>query len=99
MLYLILGGMLLTIGDIVFKYWLTDSKVILYVLGLSLYVLGLVCLVQSFKIKNIAVASAIFVIVNITTLAIVSSIFFNESLTIKQIVGILLSFIVVLILE
>lgn len=57
------------------------------------------CLVQSFKTHNIAVASAIFVIINISTLAVVSWFVFSEPLTTKQIIGLALSFIVVMILE
>lgn len=56
-------------------------------------------LVQSFKTQNIAIASAIFVIVNIVTLGIVSWLFFKEPLTIIQIIGIALAIIAIFILE
>ncbi len=85
-----LGGLLLTGGDIVFKYWTLRSLPILsfhYLVGLIIYIFGLICLIQSFKSQNIAVASAIFVIVNIITLALVSWFHFDEKLSAQQLYG------------
>jgi len=56
-------------------------------------------LVQSFKTQNIAIASTIFVVVNIVTLGIVSWLFFKESLTLIQIIGIIIAIIAIFILE
>src|SRR3989338_6810274 len=65
---LAIGGIILTVGDIIFKSWVEKPHTGMYVLGLAVYLVGLMFLVQSFKFENIAVASTIFVIFNITTL-------------------------------
>lgn len=98
MIWLILGGIILTIGDIFFKYWTKNPKNWLYVLGLVIYLVGLMFLVKSFKTHNIAVASVIFVVANVVTLGIVSWTFFNEPLSVIQIIGIILAIIAIIIL-
>lgn len=99
MIWLIFGGIILTIGDIVFKYWTKNPKSWLYVLGLAIYLAGLMFLVQSFKTQNIAIASAIFVIINIITLGVVSWVFFNEPLSTIKIIAIIIAIIAIIILE
>jgi multidrug transporter EmrE-like cation transporter len=99
MVWLALGGSILTVGDIIFKFWIRDSSRIAYVLGLATYLLGLMCLVQSFKTQNMAVASAVFVLVNIGTLAVVSWLVFDERLSMTKIAGLGLAVVAVLILE
>ncbi|MBS3092369.1 EamA family transporter, partial [Candidatus Pacearchaeota archaeon] len=61
--------------------------------------IGLNFLAQSFKYKNIAVASVIFVIFNVVILAIVSWFYFKETLSIWQIMGIVLGLTSVILLE
>jgi len=61
--------------------------------------IGLLFLAQSFKYKNIAVASTIFVIVNVITLSIVSWLYFKETLTPFQIIGIILGLSSIIFLE
>lgn len=93
--FLAIGGLLLTIGDVVFKFWAKEALARYYVSGLALYLMGMLCLVESFKTHNMAVASAIFVVVNIVTLAIVSWLYFAEPLTSQQMVGISLAIVAV----
>jgi len=99
MIWLIFGGFILTIGDIFFKFWTKNPHNWMYLVGISIYVIGLMFLIQSFKHTNIAVASAIFVVANIVTLAIVSWLFFNEPLSTVQMIGVLLAIISIIILE
>lgn len=96
---LLLGGILLTVGDILMKNWTNSSKIWFYVIGMIFWILGLVFLAMSFKYKNIAVASIIFVLFNIITLALFSWLYFNEKLTALQMIGILLGLASVIILE
>ncbi|MEK6957596.1 MAG: SMR family transporter [archaeon] len=96
---LAIGGIILTVGDIVMKQWVQTDKVWLYVLGLGIYLIGLNFLAQSFKSKNIAVASVIFVIFNVVTLSIVSWIYFKEQLSGMQIAGIMLGLSSIVVLE
>jgi len=96
---LLLGGIILTIGDIFMKKWVNTNLHIFYFVGLAIYLIGLNFLAQSFKFKNIAVASMIFIIFNIITLSIVSWFYFKETLSPLQITGMIFGIIAVIILE
>lgn len=86
-----IGGLFLTAGDIVFKYYAMEHKVMLYAGGIALYVVGLAFLVKTYETDNIAVASAVFVIANIITLTLVEWLWFHEPLSPYAIVGIVLA--------
>lgn len=96
---LTLGGMALTAGDIVFKFWVEGPRPLLYVLGLGAYLIGLMFLVQSFKYENIAVASVTLVILNVVTLALVSWLQFGEKLSLIKIIGIAVAFLALVLLQ
>ncbi|MFH1207611.1 MAG: SMR family transporter [Patescibacteria group bacterium] len=85
---LLAGGVILTAGDLFMKQWVNSNRRLFYVVGLVIYMIGMLFLAQSFKHKNIAVASVIFVLFNVITLAIVSWLYFKEGLTGWQVVGI-----------
>jgi len=100
--WLAAGGVALTLGDIAFKYWIEHALPYVstwYAGGLLLYIGGLVCLIESFRTENIAVASAVFVIVNIATLAFVSWIYFDERLSLLQGTGLLLALVAIFCME
>jgi multidrug transporter EmrE-like cation transporter len=86
---LIAGGVALTIGDVVFKYWLGHSRFSLYAIGFVLYAIALVLLIESYKFDNIAVASSILDISNVVILAVVSWLIFEEPLSFVQILGVI----------
>lgn len=96
---LIVGGLILTAGDILMKKWVSTKSYLFYFIGLAVYLIGLNFLAQSFKFKNIAVASVIFVIINVVTLSFVSWFYFKESLSIFQIIGICLGIASIIMLE
>ena len=98
-LLLFIGGSVLTVGDIVMKKWVTNNNIFLFVEGLAIYLVGLIFLAYSFKYKNIAVASTIFVVFNIITLSIVSWFYFKETLSTVQLIGIVFGIFSVLFLE
>jgi multidrug transporter EmrE-like cation transporter len=98
-IYLFLGGTILTIGDIIFKFYFEKSKPSLYGIGLITYLIGLIFLVKTFRTENMAVASALFVIFNIITLLIVSRYYFGEHLSNLQLVGMTIAIISILFLE
>lgn len=81
------------------KKWVNTNAYIFYFLGLFVYLIGLNFLAQSFRFKNIAVASAIFIIFNIVTLSFVSWLYFKESLSLLQIAGIVIGIIAIVVLE
>lgn len=96
---LFIGGLILTVGDIIMKKWVLIDDIYFYITGLAVYLVGLNFLAQSFKFKNIAVASTIFVIFNVVMLSIVSWYYFKETLSTYQILGIILGLVSVVLLE
>ncbi len=96
---LFIGGVVLTVGDIVMKKWVVSRANSWYFFGLLIYMIGLNFLAQSFRYKNIAAASTIFVIFNVITLSLVSWFYFKETLSPFQIIGIALGIIAILFLE
>jgi multidrug transporter EmrE-like cation transporter len=89
-LILLAGGSILTLGDIVMKKWIQAGHAGWYLLGLGVYLIGLNFLAQSFRYKNMAVASTIFVVCNVITLSLISWFYFKETLSPLQLVGIVL---------
>jgi multidrug transporter EmrE-like cation transporter len=98
MWWLMLGGILLTVGDILMKKWVASHMLGYAAVGMVVWIASLVCLAISFKEQNIAVASMILVIVNFVTLAIVSWIYFSEPITLIQGTGIALGLAAVVLL-
>lgn len=99
LLLLFIGGSALTVGDIIFKFWITNNKPSFFVAGIAIYVVGLLFLIQTFKTEHIATASMIFIIFNIVTLALVSAYYFDEHLTNLQLAGVVLAMAAVVIME
>jgi len=99
LLLVLIGGLILTIGDIVFKKWAISGDWKTFLFGLSIWTIGLVFLAFSFKYKNIAIASLIFSLSNVILLTLISYFYFNESITALQFIGIILGITAVVLLE
>lgn len=96
---LFIGGVILTVGDIFMKKWIGSSHAYWYAAGLILYILGMNFLAQSFRYKNIAVASVIFVIFNVVTLSLFSWLYFKEKISFMEMSGMALGLLSIVILE
>lgn len=96
---LTLGGVILTMGDIAMKKWVSTNRIILFIIGMLIYMVGLVLLGLSFKYKNIAEASVIMVLVNIILLSLVSRFYFKETWTVYEVIGIFMGLGVITFLE
>lgn len=93
------GGLIVTVGDILMKKWVASNNWYFFIGGLLVWLFGNSFLAFSFKTENIAVASVIFIVFNIVTLALVSWLYFKEPLSTYQIIGIIFSLIAVSFLE
>ena len=96
---LLIGGTVLTVGDIIMKEWTTHDNALYFFAGLFVYMIGLTFLAHSYKYENIAIASIIFVIVNIVTLLGISAFYFKETLSPFQMVAIVFGISAVVMLE
>ena len=92
-------GIFYTWGDVVLKKWIESPNVKTYLVGLFLYAMGMNFLALSYRYKNIAVATAGCVIINIIMLTVLTFTYFKEPLTTKQMIGIGLSLVAVCLLE
>ncbi len=91
---LFLSGVVLTIGDVVLKYWVERGQnytSLLYIFGVLTYLIGSILLVESYKHDiNIAFAGILQIMFNTIVLIIFTYLFFKEPLTAKQILGMFL---------
>jgi multidrug transporter EmrE-like cation transporter len=98
-LILLLSGLLLTVGDIIFKKWILTPTWTLYAFGIAIWLIALNGLAYSFKFQNIATASLVLVLFNIISLALVSLIYFKEPLSSRELLGIVMGLAAVALLE
>jgi len=96
---LTVGGIIFTIGDIAMKKWVTTNRLPIFILGMLIYMIGMILMGLSFKYKNIAEASIIMVLVNIILLSLVSRFYFKEMWTVYEVIGIFLGLGVIVFLE
>jgi len=91
---LFVSGLVLTIGDLIFKSWATKGMgySFLYVFGVIAYLIGSLLLVESYKHDvNIVVAGIVQILLNTIILVVFTYFYFHEPLTAKQIIGIILA--------
>lgn len=96
---ILIGSLVTTAGDIVMKEWTVTDKRTLYLAGMLVYLVGLNFLARSYRYENIAVASLVFVILNIVVLALVSYLLFGEGLSPLRLVGMGVGLLAIVILE
>ncbi len=99
LLLILIGGLILTVGDIFQKQWVVTGKTSNFWIGILVWILGSICLALSFKEKNIAVASIMFVIFNVLSMSLISWLWYKEPLTPTQICAMILATVSVIILE
>jgi multidrug transporter EmrE-like cation transporter len=99
LLILVAGGVLLTMGDVIFLYWKGHTTNILYMSGFALYAFALVFLIKAYKYEHLAVAASILDISNVLMLVFISWLFFNQSITAIQGVGVFFATIAFILLE
>jgi multidrug transporter EmrE-like cation transporter len=93
------GGLILTGGDLFMKERVITNKSWIYVVGITIYIIGLNFLAFSFKYKNIAVATIIFMLFNVITLLAFSYFYFHEKLSGLEIAGIIIGILAIVLLE
>lgn len=98
-LILFVGGVGLTLADTLMKKWIMNGGNLILIAGIVSYIIALGFLVESFKFKNIAVANAICVGFNMITLVLISWLYFKETLSVSQLIGIALIVTGIVVLE
>ncbi len=85
------AGILLTVWDFTLRLWTDNTSVWKwYVVGILIYFISLNLLAQSYRFKNIAIASLIMEIVNLGTYIGISYWKFGDVLSKLEITGVVL---------
>lgn len=91
---LFLSGLILTAGDLFFKTWVekgSSMNSVIYFVGIFLYLVGSMLLVESYKHDiNIVSAGIIQILFNTIILLVFTYFYFHQPLTIIQIFGVIL---------
>lgn len=98
-LLILIWTILEIIWDILFKKWATDNKFIFIVIWFAIYALWTVFWAYSLKYENLSKAISIFTIFNLIIISIVWVVYFKESLSIYNIIWIILWIIAIMFIE
>lgn len=93
------GGLLATVGDIFSKKWVMTDKTLFFIIGFTIYSLAVIFLIFSFKHDHIVVNTIIYILSNILTYTIISTVFFKDPLRATQLIGIGIALVAITILE
>ena len=88
LIYIMIGAIFDTFGDVLMKNWVVHSNKTYFIAGMCFYIIGLSFLAYSFTFKKIVVASVVFLVLNLLFLSLVNWFYFSESLNSKEIVAI-----------
>jgi small multidrug resistance pump len=98
-LILLAGGLTLTIGDLIAGKWISNKNKLTYILAITFYMIGLIFLIETYKYKDIPVASITMEIFNVIILTLAGIFLFKEKITKTELAGIVIGMIAVVILE
>jgi len=99
MIYLLIAGGLLVTGDLTFRFWMDGGHRALYFVGLAQYFAAMTLLVQAYRTHHIAVASVIMTVLNAAVVTFILWRFFGDSLSAKQVVGMVFAVVGIVLLE
>ena len=95
----LIGGLTITVGDILMREWSETNTMEWFTIGILLYLIGMVILIYSYKYKKILVATVIMALFNKSSMLIIDVFIYKESLTKLKIAAVLLAIVTVIILE
>ena len=86
-------------GDIFFKKWSIDGKNIILYIGLAVYFIGSIFWAISLKYEVISKAISVFTVLNLVIVALVGMLYFHESISTINKIGIGLGVVSVFLVE
>jgi multidrug transporter EmrE-like cation transporter len=93
------AGFFVTIGDLVLAQWARTSNHTLLVLGLLLNITGIAFYANTLRFESVGLATAIFLGINIIAVTIGGYFFLNQSLTARELTGLLLLAFAIVVVE
>ena len=88
-----------TIGDVILKKWAIESRNILLLSGLVLYLIGSIFWTISLKYELLSKSISIFIIFNLVTIVLVGIFYFKENLSLINKIGIIIGILSVILME
>lgn len=99
LIYITAGALFDTFGDLLMKNWVINNSKMYFAGGMLFYVIGLSFLAYSFTFKNIVIASVLFLIVNVVLLSLVNWLVYSEVLSHKEVAGLCLGLMAIVLFE
>ena len=96
---IILAAVLEVIGDIYLKKWAMESKNLLFIIGMALYIVGSVFWALSLKYEYLSKAVSVFFVLNMVILVLAGALLFKENLSLTNKIGITLAIISIVLIE
>jgi len=87
------------IGDVFFKQWSTNQKLWSLLIGLAIYAIGTIFWAISIKYELLSSAISIFTVLNLISVVLIGVLFFKESLSPVNYLGIVLGVMSIVLLE
>jgi multidrug transporter EmrE-like cation transporter len=97
--FLLASGCLLTAGDLIMKQWIESNLIRYCFIAMFVYFAGMIFLALSYRYKYMSIAICITCLLNIIIVSIIGSIFYKEHLNVKEIIGISLSIVSIVVLQ
>ena len=90
--WVVISSVLLTLADIMLREWFESHWAYGFPITLSVYCIGVFCLVMGFFGQNIALVTMIGILLNIVFYLGYSYFAYGDALNIQQIIGVMLGF-------
>ena len=95
----ILCGVLLTVGDFVFRSWLEHQSGAGFWVTLVIYIAGLLCMMLSCFSENIAIAAILAVVINSVGYLAIAWLWWGDTINSREAIGVLVGIAAIAILE
>lgn len=95
----LLCGIFLTLGDVVLRSWFETQQGSGFCIALSIYTLGLLCMMMSCFGQNIAVAGIVAVLINSLGYLLISYLVWGDTVNAREAIGIAMGLMTILVLE
>lgn len=96
---LTVGILLEVLGDIFFKKWAIQSKIVMLIIGALLYFTGTIFWAFSLRYETLSKAGIIFMLANIILIALAGILIFKENLSLINKIGIALGIVSIILVE
>ena len=97
--WVVMSGLLLTIGDVLFRFGVGTHSGLLFAGAYVVYAVGVFSMTMSFFGQNIALATLAAILVNVIGITIVSLWYFGDEISLMQWAGIALGIAALFMLE